>query len=99
MPKGQYLNPHQKGIVRRYYEHRNDLMIQKLGEIVSELMIQKLGEIVSELYLCDDPKKTDRLWERAEKALLNAEAPKPQVEVLMKSRDLKSLARLVNELF
>jgi len=87
MPKGQYLNPHQKGIVRRYYEHRNDLMIQKLGEIVSEL------------YLCDDPKKTDRLWERAEKALLNAEAPKPQVEVLMKSRDLKSLARLVNELF
>ena len=37
MGNGQYFTPHQKGIVRRYYEHRDALMHQKLAEIVSDL--------------------------------------------------------------
>ena len=52
MAEKKPLTPHQKGIVRRYYENREAISTQKLGEIVSEL------------YLCTSPKKADRLWER-----------------------------------
>ena len=62
MAKNQYLSPHQKGIVKRYYEHK--------GSIAS----QKLGEVVSELYLCESEKKANRLWKSARTALLNAGA-------------------------
>jgi len=39
MARGQYLTPHQKGIVKRYYEHKDTLATQKLGEIVSDLFL------------------------------------------------------------
>ena len=87
MGKGDHFTPHQKGIVNRYYEHKDALMIQKLGEIVSDL------------YLCTNPKKAEQLWERAHKALLNAGANKVRVEKLMKDRHLGRLAELVKELF
>jgi len=87
MGKGDHFTPHQKGIVKRYYEHKDALMIQKLGEIVSDL------------YLCADPKKAELLWQRAHKALMNAGANRVRVEKLMKDRHLGRLAVLVKELF
>jgi len=87
MAKGGFFTPHQRGIVRRYYEHKDDLAHQRLSEIVSEL------------YLCEDPKKAERLWQRAQSALLDVGASKARVERLLASRDLKALAALVNELF
>jgi len=87
MAKGQHLSAYQKGIVKRYYEHKDTLATQKLGEIVSEL------------YLCTDEKKAGRLWDRAAKALTNAGANKVRVERLMRSRDVERLAEIVNELF
>jgi hypothetical protein len=87
MGNGQYFTPHQKGIVRRYYEHRDALMHQKLAEIVSDL------------YLCEDEKKAERLWKSARTALLNAGAPKPRVETVIASRNLERLAALLAELF
>jgi hypothetical protein len=87
MAKGQHLSSYQKGIVKRYYEHKDTLATQKLGEIVSEL------------YLCTDEKKAARLWDRAAKALTNAGANKVRVERLMRSRDVERLAEIVNELF
>ena len=87
MAKGDYFTAHQKGIVKRYYEHKDALMIQKLGEIVSDL------------YLCENEKKAELLWERAHKALMNAGANRVRVEKLMKDRHLGRLAELVKELF
>ena len=87
MGKGDHFTPHQKGIVKRYYEHKDALMVQKLGEIVSDL------------YLCENEKKAELLWERAHKALMNAEANRVRVEKLMKDRHLGRLAELVKELF
>ena len=87
MAKGQFFTPHQKGIVKRYYEHKDSLMHQKLSEAVSDL------------YLCTDEKKAARLWKTAQTALLNAGASKPKVEKLVAARDLEGLARLVSELF
>ena len=73
--------------MRRYYEHRDALMHQKLAEIVSDL------------YLCEDEKKAERLWKSARTALLNAGAPKPRVETIIASRNLERLAALLAELF
>ena len=87
MTRNQYLSPHQKGIVKRYYEHKDSLMTQKLGEIVSDL------------YLCTDPKKAEVLWQRAHKALMNAGANRVRVEKLMRDRHLGRLAELVKEIF
>ena len=87
MAKGDYLTPHQRRIVKRYYEHKDTLMHQKLSETVSEL------------YLCADEKKAVRLWESVRTALLNMGVPEARVEKLTADRDLGKLARLVSELF
>ena len=87
MARGQWLTPHQKGIVRRYYEHKDNLMTQKLGEIVSDL------------YLCKDDKQATRLWQSAHTALRNAGVQKARADGIMAARDLKRLAKLISELF
>ena len=87
MAKGQFLTPYQKGIVRRYYEHKETLMTQKLGELVSEL------------YVCQDERRAGRLWERARRALLNAGANRVAVEKLLADRSVERLAKMVGELF
>jgi hypothetical protein len=90
MAKGQFLSPHQKGIVKRYYEHKDTLATQKLGEIVSELYL---------LTAAPDGKKAERLWKSAHTALLNSGANTAKVEKIVAARDLKALAELLNEIF
>lgn len=87
MAKGRHYSAHQKGIIKRYYENKDDLMTQKLGEIVSEL------------YLCDSEKKAARLWKSARTALLNAGVVEKRVEIVVANRDLEKLAKLVTEIF
>jgi len=87
VPGGHYLTPHQKGIVKRYYKHKDTLLRQKLGETVSEL------------YLCEDPSKAARLWEKARKALLAAGANPVWVEKQVAERNFKGLAEIVEKLF
>ena len=48
---------HQKKIIERYYDRRD------------EIMLAKLQEIVTELYLAETDTKRDQLWKRAEKAM------------------------------
>ena len=50
MAKGQYLSNYQQGIVKRYYDNQDTLVVTKLAELSSEL------------YLCDDAKKAATLW-------------------------------------
>ncbi len=87
MAKGRHYSHHQKGIIKRYYENRDNIMIQKLGEIVSEL------------YLCESEKKAAKLWNSAHNALLKAGANKGHAEYIVKDRDLGELSKLVGELF
>lgn len=86
MPKGQNLTPFQQGVVKRYYDHQDTLMVQKLGEIVSEL------------YLCEDQKKAERLWDRATKALQNTPANPAKVRKALSDRSVELLAGLVTDL-
>ena len=90
MAKGQFLNPHQKGIVKRYYEHKDDLMAQKLGETVSELFLAEAE---------GDAKKIERLWKGARIALANFGVKPARVEAIAGKRDLKALAELLEQKF
>jgi hypothetical protein len=87
MAKGQWLSPHQKGIVRRYYEHKETMATQKLGELVSEL------------YVCEDAAQAGRLWQKVQTALKNAGAPPARADRVVKERDLEGLAELLARLF
>jgi len=84
MPKGE---TYRDGIIRRWREHKDDIMRQRLGEIVSEL------------YLCGNSKKRAALWARADAALRQCEANPAQVDKVLAEQNVVSLARLVNEIF
>jgi hypothetical protein len=87
MAKGQFHSDYQKGIIKRYYENKENISTQKLGEVVSEL------------YLETSPAKVTRLWASAEAALLKLGANKVRVEKIVAARDLQGLAKLTEELF
>lgn len=80
------LTPHQKGIVRRYYDHRDTLALQKLAEIVSNL------------YLEETPARRKRMWAAARKNLLAAGVHRHQADAVCDDEDLGALAKLVGEL-
>lgn len=86
MAKGQSFSRHQQGIVNRYYEHRDTIMVNKLGELVSDL------------YLADSAKKQDRLWERVKTALANLKVEEKHTTQIINNRDVAELAKLVAEL-
>lgn len=77
---------HQRKIINRYYEHRDTIMVHKLGEIVSELA------------MATDDKARAKLWTRAEKALANLAANEVRIRKILDERNLDALARLVGEL-
>ena len=77
----------QQKVIKRYYENKDDISTQKLGEIVSEL------------YLETSPAKVKRLWSSAETALLNLGANKARVEKIIAEKNLQALAKLAEELF
>jgi len=79
--------PHQRGIIKRYYDHKTDLMLQKLSEFVSELALE------------EDPKKRKRLWARAEKALVNLKVPSYRIAKILESHDPNLLAEVVKDFF
>jgi len=54
---------HQKKIIERYYDRRD------------EIMLAKLQEIVTELYLAESDAKRDQLWKRADKAMKGLRIP------------------------
>src|SRR5436190_17335789 len=86
MSKGQYLTPHQQGIVKDYYGQRDTIFVGKLSAIVSDLALTK------------DPKETGRLWAKAKEFLGKTSANKPRVEKLLSEKNLEALAQVVNEL-
>jgi hypothetical protein len=79
--------PHQKRIIRDYYEHRSELMLQKLAEIVSELAIE------------DSEAKRRTLWSRAERALRNLRVPSHRIAKILESHDPNLLAEVVRDFF
>ena len=79
--------PHQRGIIKRYYEHKPDLMLQKLAELVSDIMVT------------EDDRQRKRLWAQAEKALRNLHVPSERIARILESQDPNLLAEVVKDFF
>jgi uncharacterized protein YaaW (UPF0174 family) len=76
---------HQKKIINRYYDHKSDIMLAKLAELVGEL------------YLADTDKKRDKLWERVGLAMKNLKVKPELAGHILEKRDPKMLAEHLNE--
>ncbi len=75
----------QQGVISRYYENLDGIMLQKLQEQVTDL------------YLALDTPKEDKIWQRVEKAMVKLKIPKDRVEHIMQKRNVEVLARNVED--
>lgn len=78
-------SPHQRKIIKRYYDNFDSIKFQRLSELVTEL------------YLVEG-KKRDRLWTRVAEALTKLEFPTTRIEHLLQKRDPALLAVVLKEL-
>lgn len=76
---------HQQGIIKRYYEHKD------------EISLQRLAELVTDLYLAEG-KKRAAVWKNLVATLEKLKIPKDRIDHLVKTDDPKLLANLVTEL-
>lgn len=83
----EFHNPHQKGIIKRYYEH------------IDTISAQKLGDLVGDLYLETNPAKKHAMWMSAKTALTNMKVDPKRVDKVIGKCDLEGLAKLLEELF
>ena len=77
--------PHQKKIIKRFYDHADDIGYQRLAELVSEI------------YLAEG-KKLENLWKQVEKALSKVKIDQAMTKHIMDKRDPKVLADAVAKL-
>jgi hypothetical protein len=56
-------------------------------------MLGKLSELVTELYLADTQAKQNRLWQRANKAMVKLKVPPAIIEHIMEKKDVEVLAK------
>jgi len=74
---------HQKKIINRYYDHRD------------EIALARLQEIVTELYLATTEKKSDQLWKRVEKAMTALKVSPKDAARILAERTPEGLAKSV----
>jgi hypothetical protein len=86
MSKGQYLSHHQQGIVKRYYDNQDTLIVTKLAELVSEL------------YICDDEKKAASLWKSVQTALKKTSVDPLKAARIVNEKRKEDLAQVVQQL-
>ena len=76
---------YQERVIKNYYQNRDAIMLQRLGELVTEL------------YLAEG-KARQRLWKRAAAALEKINVPADRIEHVVQSDNAGLLANLVKEL-
>lgn len=77
--------PHQRRIIERYYDHRDEIALTSLQEIVSDLM------------LAESEKRVDQLWARVGKAMRALKVPSAIADHILEKKSPESLARHVRE--
>ncbi len=80
MAKNDY-SQYQKDVISGYYN------------TLDTIMLGKLGELVSELYLADTQAKQNRLWQRANKAMVKLKVPPAIIDHIMEKKDVEVLAK------
>jgi hypothetical protein len=76
---------HQKKIIDGYYAHRD------------QIMLNKLQELVTELYLAEDQRKQDQLWTRVATAMKNLKIKPGIATHILERRDPAVLAKNVQD--
>ena len=84
MGKKEYTS-YQRDVIQRYYEN------------LDAIKLVALQELVTDLFLAKDGPKEDRLWERAEKAMVQLKIPKKILEHIMQKRQVEILAENVQD--
>jgi hypothetical protein len=76
---------YQDRIVRNYYQNRD------------EIMLQRLGELVTDLFLAEGKTKA-RLWKRVGEVLAKLKVPKDQIQHLVHSENPALVANVLKKL-
>ena len=84
MAKQEY-NARQKKIISDYYDNLDNIMLTKLGELVTQL------------YLCESSKKTEKLWERVDNALIKLKIKDSIRNHIMEKQNVELLATHLND--
>jgi hypothetical protein len=80
----QKRTPYQEKIIKRYYENRNDIMQQKLSEMITDL------------YLAEGKKRT-QIWKRIAAALTNLGVEPVRIEHLIAADNPSLLAEFLEK--
>lgn len=72
---------YQQGVINRYYDN------------LDTIMLQKLQELITELYLAQNTPKEDKLWDRAQKAMEKLEVKPAIIAHIMQKRQVEILAK------
>ena len=76
---------HQQGIIKRFYENKDSIQLQRLSELVTDL------------YLAEG-KKLDKLWQTAAGLMEKMGVPAARSKHISEQRDPELLAKLVVEM-
>jgi hypothetical protein len=74
---------HQQGIIKRYYENRDGIALQRVQELVTEL------------YLAETAKKRDKIWDSLELHLGKLNIPSDRIAHLRKQNKPELVAQLI----
>jgi ribosomal protein L18E len=76
---------YQDRVIRNYYQNRDDIMLQRLGELVTDL------------FLAEGKTKT-RIWKRVAEILEKLKIPKSEIERLVRSDNPTLVANVLKKL-
>lgn len=76
---------HQQNIIRRYYEQKDVILLERLQTLVTDLA------------LAETEKKTASLWKRAEKAMDGLKVPPSIAAHILEKKDPETLAHHVRD--
>jgi len=77
----------------REYSEYQKMVFSGYYNNLDTIMLQKLSELVTELYLADSQTKKDRLWQRAQKAMVKIRVPPAIIDHIMQKKDVEILAK------
>lgn len=82
---GRDYSQHQRKVIQRYYNNREQIDEQRLSELVTSLFLAT-------------PRQAVKRWESAEDLMRRLGVPEPRIANIMKQRDPAILASVVEDL-
>ena len=83
--KASSYSKYQQNVIKRYYDNKESISLQRLGELVTELYLS-------------EGKKRETHWKNIVKLLENLKIPATRIEHLRKSDNPALVAKLLEEL-